>query len=121
MTKIHAARQLLALGPLSFREFYEITGWEFSTCRQVLSKLVDGKGEVLRLSRRYWLTNGKELRDMPALATEEVRRDGEAQALPVHVETGVDVPAAASVVRQAQACVRGCGRCKGGLGQEVSA
>ena len=118
MTKIHAARQLLALGPLSFREFYEITGWEFSTCRQVLSKLVDGKGEVLRLGRRYWLTNGKELRDLPELAAQEIRRDGEAQAMPVHVASRMGVPAAVVELREAQAGCAGCGKCACGVGQQ---
>lgn len=64
----------------------------------------------------------KAMFDMRKLATQEIRRDGEAQALPVHVEAEMGVPAAASDVREAQACVGGCGRCKGGLGQqEVSA
>lgn len=48
MTRIHAARQLLALGPLSFGEFVEITGWPYKTCRHVLTKLVDEKGELVR-------------------------------------------------------------------------
>lgn len=118
MTKIHAARQLLALGPLSFREFMEITGWPFSTCRQVLSKLVDVKGEVERLGRRYWLSNGQQLHDLPALAAEEVGGDGKAQALPVHVETSMGVPSADADLRETQAGYAGCGNCACGMGRE---
>lgn len=39
MTKIHAARQLLALGPLTLSEIVEITGWEYRCCVRVLAYL----------------------------------------------------------------------------------
>ena len=53
MTRTHAARQLLALGPLTMAEFVEITGWPVSACRRVLSYLVDDLGEVSREGGRY--------------------------------------------------------------------
>lgn len=53
MTRTHAARQLLALGPLSFAEFVAITGWPIKACRRVLSYLVDDLGEVARHGGRY--------------------------------------------------------------------
>jgi hypothetical protein len=53
MTRAHAARQLLALGPLSFREFVAITGWPAKTCRGVLSYLTDERGDVERASGVY--------------------------------------------------------------------
>lgn len=71
-----------------------------------------------RLTSLHGVRGFRRLRDLPALATQEIRRDGEAQALPVHVETGVDVPSAASDVREAQACVGGCGNCACGMGRE---
>jgi hypothetical protein len=52
-TRMHAARQLLRLGPLTFSEFVEITGWPVKTCRGVLSYLVDRQGEVSRLGGFY--------------------------------------------------------------------
>lgn len=39
MTRVHAAKQLLALGPLTFREFAEITGWPRRTCSATLAYL----------------------------------------------------------------------------------
>jgi len=39
MTKRHAALQLLALGPLQFREFVEITGWPARVCTRTLYEL----------------------------------------------------------------------------------
>lgn len=39
MTRAHAARMLLALGPLSFRDFHAITGWPREECRRVLTRL----------------------------------------------------------------------------------
>jgi hypothetical protein len=40
MTRDHAGLQLLKLGPLSFREFVEITGWRTGrTARHVLDRL----------------------------------------------------------------------------------
>lgn len=53
MTRTHAARQLLALGPLSFPEFVAITGWSVRACRRVLSYLVDDLDEVSRHGGMY--------------------------------------------------------------------
>jgi len=53
MTRTHAARQLLALGPLSFGEFTEIMGGSVESCRRVLSYLVDDLGEVSRAGGMY--------------------------------------------------------------------
>jgi hypothetical protein len=39
MTRAHAARQLLALGPLTLPEFVEITGWSYRCCVLVLASL----------------------------------------------------------------------------------
>lgn len=39
MSRAYVARQLLALGPLSLREFHAITGWPYSVARRVISYL----------------------------------------------------------------------------------
>jgi len=61
---------------------------------------------------------GKAVLDMRELETEREQRDGKASHGPVHVETGVAVPAAAADVPQA--CAGCCGRCgkAGRVGQE---
>jgi hypothetical protein len=59
MTRTHAARQLLAHGPLTLGEFLTITGWHYKTCRRVLSYLVDDLGEVSRHSGVYRFDNKK--------------------------------------------------------------
>ena len=41
MTRVHAIRQLLALGPLTFREFREITGWPPRQCSGLLRYMRD--------------------------------------------------------------------------------
>jgi hypothetical protein len=41
MTRAHAARQLLALGPLTLTEFVAITGWPYRACIAVLRYLRD--------------------------------------------------------------------------------
>ena len=58
MTRAHAARMLLAHGPLAFRDFVTITGWPVATCRRVLSYLVDDLGEATRAARLYTMNNG---------------------------------------------------------------
>lgn len=45
MTRAHAARRLLALGPLTLAEFVEITGWPYRQCVRLLEYLCD-RGEV---------------------------------------------------------------------------
>ena len=39
MTRVSIASKLLAHGPLTFREFLEITGWPYKTARQTISWL----------------------------------------------------------------------------------
>jgi len=39
MSKTHAARQLLSLGPLTKREFIEITGWKIRQCEEVIHRM----------------------------------------------------------------------------------
>lgn len=69
-------------------------------------------------AKRYTRRGFQRLPDVPALAAEEIRRHGEVPAVPVRVETGMDVPAAAADVRPTQSGCRGCGRCACGVGQE---
>lgn len=51
MTKTYAARRLLALGPLTFREFYEITGWRYKQAQSVIERLLE-REEIRRISER---------------------------------------------------------------------
>lgn len=78
--------------------------------------------QVLRDTReggnRGEFERAKAMFDMRKLATQEIRRDGKAQAMPVHVAARMGVPATDAGVREAQAGCAGCGRCKGGLGQQ---
>ena len=39
MTREHAAVQLLAHGALGLKEFEQITGWKYNTCRAALGRL----------------------------------------------------------------------------------
>ncbi|WP_225784475.1 hypothetical protein [Xenophilus sp. Marseille-Q4582] len=41
MTRTHAARQLLALGPLTMPDFVVITGWPRKAARKTLAHLVE--------------------------------------------------------------------------------
>jgi len=41
MTRTYAAKRLLEHGPLSFREFVEITGWPSRKCTRTLNCLMD--------------------------------------------------------------------------------
>lgn len=41
MTRLYAARKLLALGPLTLADFIEITGWPARRARQTLAALTD--------------------------------------------------------------------------------
>lgn len=61
---------------------------------------------------------GKAVFDMRELETEREQRDGKASLGPVHVETGMDVPAADADLREAQAGCAGCGNCACGMGRE---
>lgn len=105
-TKVYAARQLLALGPLSFGEFMEITGWPFKTCRRVLSYLVDDLGEVERLGRMYLVTNGKQLPDVRPLEAKAEPSNGETPDGPMRTETSMAILSAAALMPKTQA---GCG------------
>lgn len=60
-------------------------------------------------AKRYTRRGYPRLPDVPALATQEVRRHGEVPAVPVRVAAGMAVPAAAADVRATQAGC--CGRC----------
>ncbi len=57
MTRTHAAIQLLRLGPLSFREFCEITGWDSVDCSKTLNHLAHtGRVVYQQLDRHgLWL------------------------------------------------------------------
>ncbi len=46
MTRTHAARQLLRLGPLTWGEFITVTGWSVSQARRTLDYLME-RGEVI--------------------------------------------------------------------------
>lgn len=117
MTRTYAARQLLALGPLSFREFMEITGWPFKTCRRVLSYLVDTTGEANRLGRLYKLETAGVVSDVRKLETERSPAYGKAPHGPVRAGSAVGIPAAKAVVRAVQAGCGRCGRCACGVGE----
>mgnify|MGYP003441363081 FL=1 len=47
MTRTYAAQRLIEHGPLTFREFAEITGWPVSCCRTVWRYLLDKKASRL--------------------------------------------------------------------------
>lgn len=70
------------------------------------------------LTRLHGVRGFRRLRDVSALAAEEIRRHGEVPAVPVRVARGVAIPAAAADVREAPAGC--CGRCckAGRVGQE---
>jgi hypothetical protein len=48
MTRHYAAARLLALGPLTFRDFHIITGWPFQEAQWVLAELVRAKVATYR-------------------------------------------------------------------------
>ena len=56
MTRTYAARKLLEHGPLTLREFVEITGWRYTQARGVIGYLL-GLGELNHVNvpgtRRY--------------------------------------------------------------------
>jgi len=41
MTRTYAAKRLLEHGPLTFKEFEEITGWENRICWRALTRLLE--------------------------------------------------------------------------------
>lgn len=118
MTRTHAARQLLALGPLSFSQFSDITGWPIAACRRVLSYLVDDTGEAERLGRVYRMTDGKQLHDLSELEAQGQPAYGETPIRTLRPGTAVGIPAAEADVRETQAGCARCGRCACGLGEE---
>ena len=118
MTRVHAARQLLALGPLSFMNFAEIMGGSVESCRRVLSYLVDDLGEVARQNGIYRIEDGKQLPDLPALEAQGKRGDGETPIRPLRAPSSLGVSAAIADVREAApGC---CGRCsrEGCMGEQ---
>jgi len=119
MTRARAARQLLALGPLSFVDFAEIMGGSVESCRRVLSYLVDDLGEVARQQGIYRIEDGKQLSDVHPLEAEGKRGDGETPIRPLRTGASVGVSSAIADVREAQAgCCGRCSRegCMGGEG-----
>lgn len=117
MSKAHAARMLLSLGPLSFGQFAEITGWPTKACRRVLSYLVDDKGEAQRLGRLYRLTNASYLPDVHPLEAQGKPAHGKAPHGALRAGASLDVPAAQADMRATQAGCRGCGCCACGMGK----
>lgn len=59
MTRTHAARALLAHGPLTLAEFLEITRWPYRAAQSTLSRLIEaGAVECAKSSAHrnvYWL------------------------------------------------------------------
>jgi DNA-binding IclR family transcriptional regulator len=55
MTRAHVAQRLLALGPLSFREFVAITGWPARACSRTLNYLNE-LGLAARTGRTWRLS-----------------------------------------------------------------
>lgn len=56
MTRTHAALQLLAHGPLRFKEFQSITGWPAKRCKWVLQYLDERRFDVRRNKGFFELT-----------------------------------------------------------------
>jgi len=52
MTRDYAAVKLLALGPLNFPDFWQITGWEWADCVDVLNDLIKS-GKVVMKNRNF--------------------------------------------------------------------
>ena len=114
MTRTHAARQLLALGPLTFREFAEIMGGSVQSCRRVLSYLVDCRGEVSRNDGTYKFTDEK-LSDMRELEAKGKQANGSTEVCNVQPWGKVGIFPAHALVRETQACSRGRGESAGGM------
>lgn len=64
-TRRYCAARLLALGPLTLRDFHVITGWSFQDAQQVLAELVRAKVATYRNrvnqeadGREYYLVEG---------------------------------------------------------------
>lgn len=59
MTRTYAATRLLELGPLTFPEFWRITGWPIHEARQVLDAMHQSRIVALvyenNTNPRYWL------------------------------------------------------------------
>lgn len=54
MTRTEAAIKLLRLGPLTLREFVEITGWGYRCCLRTLASLcLERQVHRLRRGNRY--------------------------------------------------------------------
>ena len=103
MTRAHAARMLLAHGPLTFGEFATITGWPVAICRRVLSYLVDTTGQAMRANRLYTLTHDN-LPDLQAMEPKRIGRHGEATLCPMQPEAEVDLLRTAAQLQTLQPC-----------------
>jgi hypothetical protein len=86
MTRAHAARMLLAHGPLTMRDFVTITGWPVATCRRVLSYLVDTTGQAMRAHRLYKLTHGLPI--MPITQNQQPERAVQPHVLALLCQAG---------------------------------
>lgn len=117
MTRTYAARQLLALGPLSFGQFTEITGWPAAVCRRVLSYLVDDLGEASRFGRVYRMTHEAQLSYLPELATKKESSNGTASTCELRSGAAMDVLPTVAPVREAISSDASTGRCACGLGK----
>lgn len=91
---------------------------EWEKLRRLRDEIAADVQERERLTAIHGVRGFRRLPDVPALAAEEVGGDGKAQALPVHVETGMDVSSADADMREAQAGCAGCGNCACGVGRE---
>ena len=103
MTRAHAARMLLAHGPLAFGEFATITGWPVATCRRVLSYLVDTTGQAMRAHRLYTLTHDN-LPDLQAMEPKRIGRHGEATLCTLQPGAEVELLPTAAQLQALQPC-----------------
>lgn len=103
MTRAHAARMLLAHGPLTFGEFSTITGWPVATCRRVLSYLVDTTGQAMRAHRLYTLTHDN-LPDLQAMEPQGERRNGTAPLCTLQPAAEVELLPSAAQLQTPQPC-----------------
>ena len=103
MTRAHAARMLLAHGPLTFGEFATITGWPVAVCRRVLSYLVDTTGQAMRANRLYTLTHDN-LPDLQAMEPKRIGRHGKATLRTMQPGAEVELLPTAAQLQTPQPC-----------------
>jgi hypothetical protein len=69
MTRQHALHQLLLLGPLTYRELLEITGWRVTVLDSALGWAARARGTVARCSGgRYRAKTAEEIAAIPPRA-----------------------------------------------------